>query len=232
MAEAKAGGGLSLRTKLIAAAVVLIAAALLVYRGLDVHALVDRGVSVLRSAGPWGFFAAMAVLPAVGVPLLTFALTAGPAFSAQMGTGGVLAAGLGAITFNLTLTYWIATRELRPFLVRLVERLGHRVPRVEPEDMTDLIVFVRVMPGIPFPIQNYLLGLAAAPPLRYFAISCVAAWVYNTGFILFGDALLSGKGGRIAFSASLIVAVAAATHFVRRHLAARARRRATEAPAP
>jgi uncharacterized membrane protein YdjX (TVP38/TMEM64 family) len=224
MAPADAGEGRKLRTKVLVAAVILIAAGVVVLLGVDLRALAGRGIGLLREGGPWAFFSAMAILPAVGVPLLTFVLTAGSAFGDRMGMGGVVAAGLAAITVNLTLAYWLARRELRPWLIRLVGRLGYRVPQVEAGDMTDLIVFVRVMPGVPFPIQNYLLGLAEAPPGKYFVISCLAAWANNTVLMVFGKALMDGRGELIVLSVSGIVALAAATHLVRRHLAGRAAR--------
>lgn len=214
------------------AAVILVAAGAVALLGVDLRALALRGIGMLREGGPWVFFSAMAILPAVGVPLLTFVLTAGSAFGDRMGMGGVVAAGLAAITVNLTLAYWLARRELRPWLIRLVGRLGYKVPQVEAGDMTDLIIFVRVMPGVPFPIQNYLLGLAGAPPGKYFVISCLAAWANNTVLMVFGKALMDGRGKLILLSVSGIVALAAATHMVRRHLAGRAARLSPGAAKP
>jgi uncharacterized membrane protein YdjX (TVP38/TMEM64 family) len=210
--------------KLSLAAAGLLILAVLALLGVNLHALVERGLALLRRGGPWAFFSAMAVLPAVGVPLLTFALTAGPAFAGQMGMGAVVAAGLAAITVNVMLAYWLARRWLRPWLVRLFVRLGYKVPQVEPADMTDLIVLLRVTPGIPFPVQNYLLGLADVPFGKYFGISCAAAWANNVAFIVFGDALLNGKGKLIFCAVSLIAALTAAAHLVRRHYAGRAKR--------
>jgi uncharacterized membrane protein YdjX (TVP38/TMEM64 family) len=213
-----------LLVKLSLAAAGILIAAVLVLRGVNIHALVEPGLALLRKGGPWAFFSAMAVLPAMGVPLLTFALTAGPAFAGQMGMGAVVAAGLTAITVNLALAYWLARWGLRPWLIRLVVRLGYKVPQVEPGDMTDLIVVLRVTPGIPFLVQNYLLGLADAPAGKYFAISCAAAWANNSAFIIFGDALLNGRGKLIFGGLSLLVVLAVAAHFVRRHYAGRAAR--------
>jgi uncharacterized membrane protein YdjX (TVP38/TMEM64 family) len=171
----------------------------------------------------------MAVLPAAGVPLLTFSLTAGPTFAGQMGMPAVVAAGLAAITVNFTLAYWIARQALRPWVVRLLAFFGHRAPHVEPSDMGDFIVLLRVTPGIPFPVQNYLLGLVNAPFRKYFLISCAGSWATNVGFIIFGGALQSGKGRLIFTALGLIVAAAAAAHLVRRHYAGRARRAAPAA---
>ncbi len=206
--------------------------AILLFRGVDprpwadralavLHVWIDRGLVILQEAGPWAFFAAMAVLPAACVPMLAFSLTAGPAFGERMGMGAVVAAGLAATTVNLALTYWLANRALRPWLSALIARLGHKVPRVEAADMTDLIVIVRVTPGVPFFLQNYILGLADAPLGRYLAISCVIAWPYTAAFTVFGDALLHGRGRVALVAVSLFLALAAAAHLLRRHYAGR-----------
>src|SRR5258705_2504519 len=46
-------------------------------------------------------------------------------------------------------------------------RSGYKLPEVAAGDATDLIVLVRVTPGVPFPVQNYLLGLAQVPVVKY-----------------------------------------------------------------
>jgi uncharacterized membrane protein YdjX (TVP38/TMEM64 family) len=159
----------------------------------------------------------MAVLPAVGVPMMAFTLTAGSAFGPRMGMPGVIAAGLVAIAVNLTFTYCLARWALRPWLARLLERLGYRLPTVSGGDMTDLIVLLRVAPGLPFFAQNYLLGLADAPLAAYLVISCVVSWFYSASFILFGDALLHGKGRVGLIALSLLLALSAVAHLLRRH---------------
>ncbi len=204
----------------------IVAAALLVgagiaLRGTDIRALLAPGMALIRGAGPWSFYIAMALLPAAGVPMLTFSLTAGPIFAERLGLGATVAAGLAAATVNLLLTYWLARRALRPWLTRIIEHLGYRMPDLDSADLTDLIVIVRVTPGIPFFAQNYMLGLAGAPIGRYVAISCVVVWSYTAGFIVFGDALLHGRGRMALVAVSLLVAAAAATHLARHHYANR-----------
>lgn len=195
--------------------VLLVAAYLL--RGVDMRGGFDRGMEVIRGAGPWAFFTAMALLPAVGCPMMTFTLTAGPVFSERMGAGAVVAAGLAAVTVNMILTYWLARWAIRPWLNRLLPRLGYPVPKLDSKDLTDLIILLRVTPGPPFFAQNYLLGLASAPFGPYLAISCAVIWSYTVAFILFGDALLHGKGKIVLLAVSVVVALMAAAHLVRRH---------------
>ncbi len=173
---------------------------------------------VLAGAGPGVFFAAMAVLPVAGVPMSPFALSAGPLFGARLGTPVILLLGLAAITFNLTVTYWLARRWLRPVLAGIVTRLGYKMPQVESGDATDLIVLLRVTPGPPFFVQNYLLGLAEVPFGRYLVISCAVQWSFNVAFMLFGDALSQGRGKVAMLAIGLFAALVVGTHLVRKHL--------------
>lgn len=174
-------------------------------------------VGWLAAAGPAVFFGAMAVLPAFGVPNSPFALTAGPVFGERLGMLGVTLLGLTALSINLTVTYWVARRWLRPLCKRLLERFGYRLPAVATGDVTDLIVLIRVTPVLPFFAQNYLLGLADVPFGRYLVVSVGIQGSLNAGFILFGDALNKGHG-KMALTAVLLIAMlAVGTHLLRKH---------------
>ena len=205
--------------KLAVVAVVLLTAAVLVARGYDVKGLLQEGLAVVRSAGPTVFFLAMAVLPAVGVPMTFFTVPAGSVFGPQLGTPLVVALALAAITANMALSYFLASRAFRPLLESLVQRLGYKLPQVDAGGVNDLIVLLRVTPGVPFPAQNYLLGLARVPFGRYLTVSALIQLPINAAIVLFGDAMLSGKG-RVAFlSLLLLLALMAGTQMVRKHYA-------------
>lgn len=182
------------------------------------------GMRLITTAGPTLFFVAMAVLPALGAPTSAFSLTAGPAFGADLGTPAVVLLGVAAIVVNLTFTYWLARRWVRPLVARIVTRFGYAIPTVQGDDVTELIVILRVTPGVPFFAQNYLLGLADVPFGRYLAISCLIQVPMNAAFILFGGALASGRGA-VALTALLaVIALGFAVHLVRKHLAKPVRR--------
>lgn len=217
MSEASPRPNRALLLKLAAAAVVLLVAAVLVARGVDLKGLVHQGLDKVQQAGPLAFFSAMAVLPAVAVPLSPFSLTAGSIFGAQLGMPVVVLCALLAITTNIVGTYFLASRALRPLVEKLVTRLGYKLPQVEEGDAADLIILLRVTPGVPFPLQNYLLGLARVPFGKYLLISCAVQWSFNTAFILFGDALLHGKGKVAMIGLGALLALTAGTHLVRKH---------------
>jgi uncharacterized membrane protein YdjX (TVP38/TMEM64 family) len=189
----------------------------LVARGLDLREGIDRGLATLREAGPVAFFLGMALLPLGGVPMLAFTLAAVPLFGPRFGAPVVVALALVAVTFNFCAAYGLARRGLRPLLAKLVTRLGYRLPDVDAGDATDLIILLRVTPGVPFFAQNYLAGLAEAPFGRYFVISALIAWPMNVAFLLFGDALLHGKGKLALLSLCGLAALTTALHLVRKH---------------
>lgn len=221
MAEPTPRPNRALLIKLAAAVLVLAVAGVLVARGLDLRGLLAQGLALVREAGPVAFFTGMALLPAFGAPMLTFSLPAISLFGERFGTVGVILLSLFCLTLNLSLTYALARRGLRPLLSALVTRLGYKLPQVEAGDTTDVIIILRVTPLIPFFAQNYLAGLADLPAGKYLLISCIIAWPINTAFMLFGDALLHGKGKIALFSLLLLLALTAATHLVRKHYGAK-----------
>lgn len=217
MAEPAPRSNRALLFKLAAAGGVLLVAAGLVARGVDLKALLAQGLDLIRAAGPGAFFLAMALVPAAGVPFLVFLLPVVSLFGPRFGTPATVALSLAAATANMAFTYALARWALRPGLTRLVARLGYKIPEVAAADATDLIVILRVTPGIPFCVQHYLLGLANVPFGKYLLLSCLIVWPVATGFMLFGDALLHGKGKVALLSLSLLLAATAALHLVRKH---------------
>jgi len=207
--------------KLGVVALGLIVGAVLLVRGVDVPALIDRGMAMIRGVGPVGFFAAMAVLPTAAVPMSLFTIPAGEAFGAQMGLGGVIAVALVALALNLALTYWMARYALRPALTGLLKRYGYSVPRVTPDNALAVTLVLRLTPGPPYSVQGYVLGIAEVP----FGLYMIASWLcqapWAVGFIVLGQGLLKGNFMLAAKGAGLIVVVVVAVQWARKKFAKR-----------
>lgn len=191
----------------------------LVLRGVDVRYWIDAGIALVRDAGPWPFFAGMAVLPAFGFPLSPFTLTAGSVFAPTLGWPLVLLATWGALTVNVSITYVSARWLARPLLEKLVLKMGYRWPEVSAENHWNITILARVTPGPPFFLQSAMLGLARIPFRIYLLGSVLISAVYGTVFVVFGEALLAGKGKMILFGASAMVALTLGAHLLQRHLA-------------
>lgn len=204
----------------LAAAVVALAAAgfwWLKIHDFNIRQSIDGGIAVLQSAGPVVFFGAMAVLPAVGFPMSLFYLAAASAFVPQMGLGGVIAASGAAIAIDLALSYWLARYGLRPWLEQMISRTKYKIPVIAPAEQNQIILLVRITPGPPFFLQNFLLGLAEVRFSSYFWISWVINMLFAVGFIVFGEAIVQGKGKAAFFGFSALVALVMIIHLVRRH---------------
>jgi uncharacterized membrane protein YdjX (TVP38/TMEM64 family) len=214
------------------ASLLLVAAAIALIYGTtadDLAAWMQRALGLCREAGPLVFFGAMAVLPAFGFPLAPFIFAAGPAFGPTLGIPSVIVCAVLAVAINVSLSYWIAARLFRPVTARFVAWMGYRLPVVSGRSAWLAALVVRIVPGPPFFLQSYLLGLARVPFAVYLCVSTLVPFGYITSIVLFGDALARGDGWAAAGAAALLLLVGAAIHFLRRRLAASAPD-ASEAP--
>ncbi|WP_404422886.1 TVP38/TMEM64 family protein [Nibricoccus sp. IMCC34717] len=210
-----------LLVKLAIAVLLLGVVGVAVLKGLPLRAWVDATLAWLRTLGPVAFFACMVLLPVAGFPMLAFTLSAAPLFAEQLGMPLLLVCVGAALAGNVSLSYWLARYGLRPLFERIVKRLGYTPPVVEREDEVGLIVLVRVTPGPPFFVQNYLLGLAEVRFGIYLGISWAIAMVYTAGVVFFGDAIMHGTAKGVFLAVSMLVAAVVGVKLVRRHLANR-----------
>ena len=187
---------------------------------MGVGELMEQLISELRNLGAPVFFTAMAILPALGFPLLPFALAAGPVFGPVLGTGGVVTCAILAVSVNVTLSYALAATVFRPPVKSLVMRLGYRLPDTNLHNAWFLTLLVRVTPGLPFWMQSYVLGLVRVRFCAYLVVSSLVPAGYLTGAIVFGDAMLQGKTGAAFFAIGLIMLAGTGLYFLRKKLTA------------
>jgi uncharacterized membrane protein YdjX (TVP38/TMEM64 family) len=208
--------------RLAIAGVLLAVVGLIVLREIGMTQLIawfDLFVNAIRDLGPWVFFTAMTILPALGAPLMAFNLVAGEAFAAQMTMPGVIVTVSLAIAANLALTYWLARYALRPLLTRLVARYGYTVPRVTKENALTVALLVRLTPGPPYFLQGYLLGLAEVPLRLFMIVSWLAVLPIALSAVVLGKAAREGNIGKIAAVLGVMVVAVVAVQLVRRKLA-------------
>jgi uncharacterized membrane protein YdjX (TVP38/TMEM64 family) len=191
-------------------------------RWTEARELVGVMVAWVRAMGPGWFFAAFAVLPAVGFPVSVFALSAGSLFGPTLGLPAVLALAGLSMAVSMSISYGLARYVVRPWVTRLLGYVGYRVPVVPEEKQKLFTVLVRITPGPPYVFQSFLLGLAGVPFWTYLAISWAICTVNICLVIVFGDALAQGKGKVALLALAGVVLVVVAVKLVRRRLAKRA----------
>ena len=213
------------RPWLIKLAICFVAALLVVIAvvcGADLSAWTKRVAAELQAAGPWVFFGAMALLPAAGFPISLFNVAAGPAFGGELGLGPVVLFAALAITFNVTLTYWLGRTVLRPPVVWLIRRMGYRVPEVKPENQLAVTIAVRVTPGPPFFLQSYILGLAQVRFGMYLLVSSLVSSAYSAAVIVLGDAIMKGRLKTALWAAAALGVIALVVRWLRKSSAKKA----------
>ena len=206
---------------LAAGAVVVIAALGFLAVKSGVIGAIDSVVLGLRDAGPVAFFAAMALLPAIGFPMMAFTLAAGPVFGPTLGAGWVIGWGLLAVLANLLISYWLASRALRPLVSRLLVRFDFHLPENAAGDAWQVTLITRLAPGPPYWVQSYLLGLIRVPLTPYLVVSLLVMAGYLVALGLGGEAVSSGNG-RLGFvAAGVLVVFIAALQLLRKRTARR-----------
>ena len=201
---------------------VLIVIALFFLPVADLSAAVERVIGFFREAGPVAFFLAMALLPAVGFPLAAFTLVAGPVFGPTMGVPSVVVCTIAATSANVALSYWIASRALRPFVKRALRWFGYSLPEIHPQRAWPIVLVVRIVPGPPFFLQSYLLAVANAPFGIYMVASTLVPACYLSATIILGDALMRRDPSAMVTAGAIFFVAGAVIHQLRKRLSPRA----------
>lgn len=221
--EQKKRRRLQLAAGLVAAATVAAVAAV----AWGAPASASRWLEVVRASGAPLFFLAMAVLPLLGFPLAPFIFSAGPLFGPTLGLPAVIGCAVAAVAFNVSAAYWIAVRALRPWLERVIRWLGYPVPELRRADSWEFTFLLRVVPGVPFFVQSYLLGLARVRLAVYLAFSILIPTGYICAAVLAGDAVVQGDRRQLLAGGIAFAVVGFGLHVLRkRHAARRAARTA------
>ncbi len=185
-------------------------------------AAVQRGMEFafekLRGVPLPVFILVAAVLPLIGVPVVPFYLMAGAAYVPVFGLPVTLGAGVLSLLLNLFASHAIALR-MRPFVERMVGRFGIPMPTVGKLTPWKLVLLVRITPGAPLIVQNYLLALAGIPLGLYVIVSLPVETVICGGYMAAGKSFATGHWGWLCGGLGALGAVLLGATLVREHLA-------------
>jgi uncharacterized membrane protein YdjX (TVP38/TMEM64 family) len=171
--------------------------------------------SQLKSAPAPIYFGIMALALLAPVPASIFYVTAGPIY-------GVVASLLWIVptlALNFLLVHMIASSWLRPGLESLITGRRFQIPRLETRsDQTLFITLIRLTPGIPYFVQNWLLALSGVDRLRFISISVAIQMLYATGFVVLGRSAFEGEFGLAVFALALLIVVSIVARLVHKRL--------------
>ncbi len=149
-------------------------------------------------------FLSIGLLPTAGFPVSVLLVLGGYVFPNLFGPILGMLVVLLAISLNIAITYWIA-RGFAPWFRGWFERRGYPLPDMKTGTALQVTVLVRVTPGMPLFVQNYMLGLLKIPWRTYLIGSLPPQWVICAVVATGGGAIIAGNW---------LVAIGAAVFFV------------------
>jgi uncharacterized membrane protein YdjX (TVP38/TMEM64 family) len=174
--------------------------------GLDAEMVKSawKGFENFLTPRPWLLFVALVVLPALPIPTGLLLLLAGTVWRDQPVVACLIC--LVALALNMSWTYWLAAGSGRKLIVKLLAWMGMKVPELHENNQLWLILLIRLTPGFPFFVQNYVLGLLKVPFRLYLGVSLACNGILSAGVVL-GAAGLADRNWMpmIAGAAFLIV---------------------------
>jgi uncharacterized membrane protein YdjX (TVP38/TMEM64 family) len=164
-------------------------------RWSDLPHLIDwsRVTRAIDRLNPIAVIPLMAILPIFGFPVSVVYLVAGARFGPVW--GGVVVTVSTAV--HLVGSYAIARSMLRRPVLRWVEKRHKRLPEIPVDEHALVALIVALVPGLPYIVRLYLLGLADIRLNIYFWICLGVFTLRSYVTILLGDLSSEPSGRRL-----------------------------------
>jgi len=111
------------------------------------------------------------------------------------------------ITANIIASYFIS-QKFGTFLRDKMAARNIRIPSVPEYEHYELTFLMRMIPGNPLAVQNYVLGIVNVSFFKYVVISLPIQYVQVAAYVYFGDGIFDGKISKIILGASLLLIIA------------------------
>jgi uncharacterized membrane protein YdjX (TVP38/TMEM64 family) len=152
---------------------------------------------------PLWLFAGLVILPGLPVPTSALLVLAGTVWRDRPVVACALA--LTGLALNMAWTYWFAARPARGLVEKALAASTIRVPELPKGNQLQLLLALRLTPGVPFFFQNYLLGFLRVPFWLYLPVSLGCNGLISCGLVLSGAGLAGGNFMPAVTGAGLIV---------------------------
>lgn len=155
--------------------------------------LLETGHAFLQ-ANPWALVVLLATLPGIGFPTSPVLILFGVVIAPLYGMPAAVGLAIAAQSVCTIWTYLLAAGPLRDLLKRYV--LKHRdLPAMSEANAVRLGLVLRLTPGIPYFIQNVVLGVLRMQFKHYLLVSIPTMALWTVGFVITGGALFEGSAG-------------------------------------
>ncbi|MDP3851650.1 MAG: VTT domain-containing protein [Luteolibacter sp.] len=170
---------------------------------------------------PWLLFAGLVILPGLPVPTSALMLLAGTVWRDRPLTACALC--LVAIALNMSWTYWAAARPGRGLVEKLLAAGSLQIPEMPHGNHLRFILLLRLTPGFPLFLQNYLLGFFRVPFRLYLPVSLACSGLISCGVVLSGAGVAGGNLTPVITGVALIVVGFVVVQMLRQKLQGKSR---------
>lgn len=171
--------------------------------------LLDVGYSFLEE-NPWALFVVMATLPGLGFPSSATLMLFGVVMAPHYGMPAAVALAIAAQSLCSIWTYGLAAGPLKRLLRRYLQR-ERALPEMSKYDAVRLGLILRLTPGIPYALQNIILGIIGMRFRDYLLVTIPTTSLWTTCFVITGDAIFRGQLGWAITGIVILVVVILAT---------------------
>lgn len=178
-------------------ALLMLGFVLFAWSGYDFQYILD----ITRSTNPLVFVILLTILPLLGFPIAVFYLYAGTAFAWP---AAWLLCTIG-LALNMSVAYTMGAHLLRKPLIQILAHRGYSLPVLNETTHFKFIFLIRAVPGVPFPIQNYLLSVTAPPFILYLSISLAVQSVFAAGVSALPSMLIDPGNLKLLLAAAILV---------------------------
>ena len=171
--------------------------------------LLEAGHNYLKD-NPWALFVVMATLPGLGFPSSATLMLFGVVVAPDYGMPAAVALAITAQSLCSIWTYGLAAGPLKRLLSRylLHERL---LLEMGEHNAVRLGLILRLTPGIPYALQNIVLGVLGMRFRIYLLVSIPTTSLWTACFVITGGAIFKGQLGWAITGLVILVVVILAT---------------------
>lgn len=152
---------------------------------------------------PWWLFAGLVILPGLPIPTSALLILAGTVWRERPLTACAVC--LVALALNMTWTYWVAARPGRVLVEKLLTATAMRMPDLPQGNHLRMILIMRLTPGLPLFLQNYVLGFFRVPFRMYLPVSMGCSGLIASGIVLSAAGVADGNLTTLLTGVPLIV---------------------------
>ncbi|MEN8660864.1 MAG: VTT domain-containing protein [Lentimonas sp.] len=165
-------------------------------------------------ANPWALILALAILPGIGAPISPLLIMVGGVLGPKYGLPMACLIAIAAQSTCTMWTYLLAAGPLKGILKKYILRT-RALPAFSESNAMRFALILRITPGIPYAVQNVVLGIIGLKLKPYILVSIPITAAWTIGFVTTGGAIFKGSVGMAITGILLLVILILVTRILR-----------------